>query len=372
MLYDCRMCKVQAAIAVAFAVGLIQGPAQAQSAGQQDAIKRYKPQPLNLHKDQVGTEVFAADARKRMAAGDCEGALASFDAALRTSTEPTLYRDRGQCHDKLGHPYPAMDDYREYLTAEPNAPDAENLRTRLAELEDETSGRTGSKANDDTDVPPAKASATASASLSMSESGVQGSTATSHDKLEYREREDDPIYAVLRRGKGFALAPFFSEHKWFFSGTSFGSSETWSENVGLQFRYLFGPAGGLLVEAGYEHFNTTSLDPFTIGGLTSLVALELRFPIDPDYNNQLFLAPGVGYEHIMFSPSSAAGSSIAANAIDPRLRFGYRHLLQDAASIDVSIDGGWAKWFVSSNGVSSSNVSDSVVVAANVAVVWGL
>jgi hypothetical protein len=362
------MCKVQAAIAVAFAVGLVGGPVRAQSAAQHEAVRRYKPQPLNLQREQLGTEAFAGDARKKMAAGNCEGALASFDAALRTSTEPTLYRDRGKCHDKLGHPYPAMEDYREYLTAEPNAPDAENLRTRLAELEDETSGRTASKVNDDTNVPPA----TASASVSLSESGVQASTATSHDKLEYLERGDDPLYAVLRRGKGFALAPFFSEHKWFFSGTSFGSSETWSESVGLQFRYFFGPAGGVLFEAGYEHFNTTSLDPFTIGGLTSLLALELRFPVDSDYNNQLFLAPGVGYEHIMFSPSSAAGSSIAANAIDPRLRFGYRHLLQDAASIDVSIDAGWAKWFVSSNGVSSSNVSDSVVVAANVAVLWGL
>jgi hypothetical protein len=263
-----------------------------------------------------------------------------------------------------------MDDYREYLTDAPDAPDAENFRTRLAQLEDETSGRAGSKANDDTDVPPA--TATATATVSLSESGVRGAATTSRDKLEYVAREDDPLYSVLRRGKGFALAPFFSEHKWFFSGTSFGSSETWSESVGLQFRYFFGPAGGVLLEAGYEHFNATSLDPFTIGGLTSLLALELRFPLDSDYNNQLFLAPGLGYEHITLSPSSAAQSSIATNAIDPRLRFGYRHLLQDAASIDVSIDGGWAKWFVSSSAESSSNVSDAVVVAANVAILWGL
>jgi hypothetical protein len=363
------MCKVQAAIAVAFAVGLVQGPARAQSEAQHEANRRYKPQPLNLHKEQLGTQAFASDARKRMAAGDCEGALTSFDAALRTSTtDPTLYRDRGQCHDKLGHPYPAMDDYRVYLTDAPDAPDAENLRTRLAQLEDDTSGRTGSKANDDTDVPPA----TATAAVSLNEAGVQASAgSTSRDKLQYVDHEDDPLYAVLRRGKGFAVAPFFSEHKWFFSGTSFGSSETWSESVGLQFRYFFGPAGGVLLEAGYEHFNATSLDPFTIGGLTSLLAIELRFPLDADYNNQLFLAPGLGYEHITFSPSVASLSSIATNALVPRLRFGYRHLVQDSASIDVSIDGGWAKWFVPGD-ESSSSVSNSVMVAANVAIVWGL
>src|SRR5579859_4924208 len=137
------MCKLQAALAVALAVGLVQGPARAQSDAQHEANRRYKPQPLNLHREQLGATAFASDARKRMAAGDCEGALASFDAALRTSstTDPTLYRDRGQCHEKLEHPYPAMDDYREYLTDAPDAPDAESFRTRLAQLEDETSGR---------------------------------------------------------------------------------------------------------------------------------------------------------------------------------------------------------------------------------------
>jgi hypothetical protein len=36
---------------------------------------------------------------------------------------PTLRRDRGPRHERLGHPYPARDDYRAYLTAEPNAPE---------------------------------------------------------------------------------------------------------------------------------------------------------------------------------------------------------------------------------------------------------
>ncbi len=86
----------------------------------------------------------------------------------------------------------------------------------------------------------------------------------------------------LRRGKGFALAPFFSEHNGSSTEPSFGASETWAECVGAQLRYLVGPAGALLLEAGYEHFNSTSLDPFTIGGLTSPLAFEFRFPLDSD------------------------------------------------------------------------------------------
>ena len=365
------MCKVQAAVAVALAVGLAQGPARAQSKAdaQHEANRHYKPQPLNLRREQLGSTAYAADARKRMAGGDCEGALTSFDAALRTANEdPTLYRDRGLCHEKLGHPYPAIDDYREYLTDAPDAPDAEGFRTRLAQLEEETSGRAPSpSANDDTNVP----SATATASVTVGTEGASASTgATSRDKLQYWDSEDDPRNVSMRRGKGFALAPFFSLHKWFFSGTSFGASETWSESVGGQLRYQIGPVGGFLLEAGYEHFNSTSLDPFTIGGLTSQIAFEARFPLDPEYDNQLFLAPGFGYEHVTFAPSSGDFSSIAANAIVPRLRFGYRHMVMENASLDFSIDGGWAKWFVSND--EGTGLSNSALIAANVAIVWGL
>lgn len=362
-------------MAVALALGLVQGAALAQptTAAQHEANRHYKAQPLNLHREQLGTDAYAGDARKRMAAGDCEGALTSFDAALRTSNQdPTLYRDRGLCHEKLGHPYPAIDDYREYLTDLPDAADADAFRGRLADLEDQTSGRTRTTINDDTDVPPATAGGTTLASESLSEASANVSADTSRDKLQYVEREDDPLNSVLRRGKGFALAPFFSEHKWLFTGTSFGNSETWTECVGGQLRYMVGPVGGFVLEAGYEHFNATSLDPFTVGGLTSLLAFELRFALDAEYNNQLFLAPGLGYEHVTFSSSDASFGSVATNALVPRLRFGYRHLIEDSASIDFSVDGGYSKWFVASDVAATSTVSNAGMLAANVALVWGL
>src|SRR5262249_19802363 len=64
-------------------------------------------------------------ARQRARGGDCASALPSFDAAIRVTIEPTLRRDRGLCHEKLNHPFPAIDDYRAYLIARPEAPDAD-------------------------------------------------------------------------------------------------------------------------------------------------------------------------------------------------------------------------------------------------------
>ncbi len=62
---------------------------------------------------------------RRLAFG---GATDAFDVALRTSIEPELRRDRGMCHEKLGHPFPAIDDYRAYLVGRPNAPDSDAIQ----------------------------------------------------------------------------------------------------------------------------------------------------------------------------------------------------------------------------------------------------
>src|SRR6185295_9064278 len=75
--------------------------------------------------------------RGRAAAGDCKGALNDFDQALKTGQEPELRRDRGLCHDKLGNKFPALEDLRAYLAAKPNAPDAEQIRARVQQLESE-------------------------------------------------------------------------------------------------------------------------------------------------------------------------------------------------------------------------------------------
>ncbi len=109
--------------------------ARAGSRDRLGATGEVRVQPLNLHKETLGTEGFAAAARARMRNGDCAGALDPFDQALVSSVDPTLRRDRGLCHEKLGDTFPAIDDFRVYLTASPDAADADNIRQRLARLE---------------------------------------------------------------------------------------------------------------------------------------------------------------------------------------------------------------------------------------------
>jgi hypothetical protein len=87
-------------------------------------------------------ETDAATARRLSSIGRCDEALAPFDAAIESrSGEASLRRDRGACHERLGHPAPAIEDYRAYLSMEPSAPDAASIKTRLDALEaGETTG----------------------------------------------------------------------------------------------------------------------------------------------------------------------------------------------------------------------------------------
>ncbi len=365
------------AVAAASALALAADGAGAQATAPGPAAgSKYKAQPLRLQREQLGTAAMADVGRARMRAGDCAGALDAFDAVLRTAVDAAVHRDRGLCHERLGHAYPAMDDYRAYLTAQPDAPDSDGIRQRLVRLEQATTGRSSASS----DVPEDIATEDLSAASAPRAPQPTASRAGSRDKMDYVDRDDDAeSRSPYRWGKGWAFAPFFEEHKWLGSGTGFGDSATWSESVGLQLRYSLGRSGAFFVEAGYENFNTTALDPATIKGLTSQLGYEFRFALDGEWDNQFFLAPGVGYEHVIVSPTDPQSPSQTVGAIVPRVRFGYRHMVAAAVAVDVGIDGGWSKYFeYGGSGAGGSGpttqalLSSSALAALGVALGWGL
>jgi hypothetical protein len=329
------------------------------TADAQDAPKKYRPTPLNLHREQLGTESFASAGRSRMRNGDCAGALEAFDAALRTSTDATIHRDRGLCHERLGNVYPAIDDYRIYLAAVPDASDAEGIRQRLARLEMDTSGHSSAS----TDTPDNNASASYAASAPK---GRQ------RDSLDYVDHDHDELRSSLRKGTGLSLAPFFQLHKWFVSGTDFGDSTTWSEALGAELRWSIGPQSAFFVDLGYEIFNTTQAA--TASGVMTELGYELRIPLDYDYDDQLLLGLGVGYDFFIFSPKDAAFSSENGGAVIPRVRFGWRHMLGTGVGLDVSLDGGVTAHALSHGSFLSGGADTQPVelVTLNVGVAWGL
>lgn len=357
------------------------GQGASQSGGKDDQ------QPLVLQKEQLGSTSFAVAARARMRNGDCAGALDAFDAAIAHSIDPTLQRDRGLCFEQLGDPFPAIDDYRAYLTAEPDAPDAEGIRARLARLEQQTSGKSSQAADDD--VPPATTEgggATASGGVAVSvgaggasadaggsSGGSTGGPAPQRDTMDYVDRDNDEDKSPLRHGKGWSVAPYFAEHKWFFQNSNFGDAGTWAECIGLQLRYSFGRVPTLFVEGAYQRFNSDETAAAQIQGLTSQVGLELRFPLDAEYDNQLIVAPGIGFDHIVLTSNLLAGQSTSEGAIVPRARVGWRHLFDASAGIDLSADFGVGKFAQYDGDFPFGGVqSETALVALNVALVWGL
>jgi hypothetical protein len=402
LLYHERMRKVNAAGAVALALVLVVSGASAQSrrgrgGGSSQGTSqgtppgsgpgagnaaggppgKYHAQPLNLQKQTLGTEGLAADARARMRSGDCLGALDVFDVALRSSIDPTLYRDRGLCQERLGNPYPAIDDYRVYVTAAPDAADAEGIRQRLTRLEMDVY-KHSSESTDGPDDAPSAGSNAGAAPAGSGGSGTATATVTVNDDapprgdaMEHVEHDQDDLSSSLRAGKGFGLAPFFSEHKWITSGSSFGDSTTWSESVGLQARYSVSSTSAFFLEAGWELFNSTQVA--TISGLTSQLGYELRIPLDGRYKDQFLLGVGLGYEHLVYTPTDAATSSQSGGAFLPRVRIGWRHMLTTSVGLDLSLDGGiTGKALAQGSFLNSDSSQPAEMLAANLAVVWGL
>ena len=265
-----------------------------------------------------------------------------FDLAVLHSIDPTLRRDRGLCQEQLGHPFPAMDDYRAYLAAMPDAPDSDGIRARLTRLEGDTaSSQAIPKSTVDDDVPPNDDQPPTGASASAGFQ-VSASTGEEHDRMDYVEHDNDVLSSPLRRGKGFSLAPYYAQHKWFFDGSSFGEPDTWSESIGAQVRYSFGRVPTLVAEVAYEHFNGASASQNTevptISGLATLLGLELRFPLDIEYNNEIFVLPGIGFEALTFAFPD--GTSSQAYALVPSARVGWRHMISNSVGFDLSLEGG--------------------------------
>jgi hypothetical protein len=382
----------KAAGPLVLALVLVGGTAAAQSRGGRSGSSvqgsqqpgqpagKYKLQPLNLHREQLGTEAFASAARARMRNGDCAGALDDFDLALQSTSDPTLNRDRGLCHERLGDPYPAIDDYRVYVTAAPDAADAEGIRQRLERLEmdvykhssaplDSAEGGSGSSASTASSASASSAPATATATVTVGDEPKR-------DAMEDVEHDHDEVTSSVRGGKGFGLAPFFSEHKWITQGSSFGDSTTWSESAGLQLRYSVSSGSAFFLEGGWELFNSTTVA--TISGLTSQLGYELRVPLDPLYTNQFLLGLGMGFEYLVYTPNIVSVSGTSAGIFVPEVRLGWRHMLTTSVGLDLALGFGitgkalaTSSSFLASDGTGGSSPPVEIL-AANLGVVWGL
>src|SRR5437763_11037792 len=87
------------ALASALTTFVIGGAASAQTA--QPKGPAQSSSQFTLRREEAGGSEGTV-ARSRARTGDCAGALPAFDAAIQHTIEPTLRRDRGLCHEKLG------------------------------------------------------------------------------------------------------------------------------------------------------------------------------------------------------------------------------------------------------------------------------
>ena len=350
-----------ACLALAFGLLLVPDLASAQAAKPAPAHgpSRSSSQFTLRREDAGGAD--ASVARSRARAGDCQGALSGFDAAINKTIEPTLRRDRGLCHEKLNHPFPAMDDYRAYLTARPDAPDSDQIRQRLAALEEQQGigGPSSQSVKDKDDGGGGKAEASGEASAgggkaeasgsvsiggsgSSSSKGPKSSRAKADDDgggsgkgFDYyaaqEKKADDADNSALRYGEGFIIGAFLHFPRYFVGD---GATSDAGYGVGGTLRYALGGALTLTSEFGFAGVGTGGSNTSASGPLLA-AGVELKIPITRYASDQILLKGGLGYERYTVS-----GTRVATNGLLGRFAVGFRHVFGPSLAFDLLFDGG--------------------------------
>jgi hypothetical protein len=270
-------------------------------------------------------------AEQRAHAGDCAGALDAFDRALVNARDPDLQRDRGTCHEKLGHPYPAIDDYRAYLTARPNAADADAIRARLESLEQSVGIVKGDPRSSGSTGAALDIEVTSAGEEHVSGSVGKSSGGRSLDAIENDEQLDLQADASpLRRGHGFVAGVVVDPEN--YGNSAFG----WAVVAGIDLRYALAPVHTLLVEVNYEQVNSTGTST-ALGGGGLRLGYEARIGLNPRLNDALLVGALAGYEHL-----SQGSTGFVYSSFEPMVRLGYRHTFGPMFGIEAALDGGAA------------------------------
>jgi hypothetical protein len=262
-------------------------------------------------------------ARAHARAGDCQGALEYFDRALAVYTDPTLQRDRGLCHDKLNHPFPAIEDFRGYLSARPNAPDSENIRTRLGALESANGIPPENNKGEDEKAQQSPAQREAIEQLMVDE-----------------RNQDAAATSPLRDASGGILGVYGGMRTFFGDGTtSFfetGKGDNIGFEAGIALRYSTGKYFTILAQGGFVGYGTSG-ETSGAGGPGFLLAAELRVPVSKNSGDHFLIAVGPGYERYTANESKATLSDIMGIG-----RLGFRHVFGANFGLELDAYGGLA------------------------------
>ena len=340
-----RRVRITSSGRLAFAAGWAVFGVQSQALAQGSQRASASPAgPIAVHRDPASDAISLG--RARLTKGDFPGALEAFDAALRTSIDVTVRRDRGVCHERLGHPFPAMDDYRAYLTALPDAPDSEDVRARLNQLET-SNGLGGTGTGGSTTGGGAQANGTASTTASHEDpfavepSGVKGkytngdvgpgagdrTRAGNYDQeLAVNEKWDEAESSGLRRGSGLSFGVY---------GRGYGAAQNGitGYGVGATIRGALGKVSTVFGEVGYVTYRAGS-DAATgerEGGLSLGLGYEVRIRLDQFATHSVIAALSVSYERV-----SDSNSGTVYNLVDPRGKLGYRFVLGPGFGIELA------------------------------------
>jgi hypothetical protein len=286
---------------------------------------------------QIDTGQGAAAAARALAAkGNCAAALASFDIALRSSIDMTIRRDRGLCHEQLGNPFPAMDDYRAYLTVSPDAPDSADIRARLERLEIQTGvgGPSAVEAPRSAEEVPVEAARIGDMTIETSDTGKRSAAKrASYDAEENAyHRYDQAMSSPLRRGTGGIFGVYGTGLALGLGGGGgLGATSTFIPGfeIGARIGWSFSQVSSVYGQIGYADYQVSAIGvTVQIGGVDLALGYEARIRLDQYSTHAIVLGPAFEYQYITAgSATGGSGSGGGVSVLIPQGRLGYRVIL---------------------------------------------
>lgn len=304
-----------------------------QSASAQSASRRREQSPLYTQID-TGQQAAAA-ARALAAKGNCAAALEAFDRALRSSIDVVLRRDRGRCHEQLGDPFPAMDDYRAYLVASSDAADFDDIRVRLERLEEQTGvggpspeGPAPKKSAEDVPDEPADISAPLTSDDGKGKPSKRNATKTYDQEEVAYHKYDQAVTSPLRLGTGGVFGIYSDVRV---------ASGTGGYEIGASIRWSISQVSTFYGQIGYVSYQTNegvalaggAGSGINAGGVGLGLGYEFRIRLDPYVSNAIVLGALAEYQHLTDSEVGLPG-----DVLIPQARAGYRHVFGPGVGIE--------------------------------------
>ncbi len=161
--------------------------------------------PRNTRRQKEQSKIHFEKGRDLFRAGDFQKAADEFVASYEISNDPALLYNIGRCYEELGNDATAITYYQGYIEKAPAAPDAQEVRQRIADMQAEAKAAEEARIKKEEEDRRHQAEAERLAEIKEAQNqAIEAEKAKAAEAKARKEATEPPDYAFDARLGGFA------------------------------------------------------------------------------------------------------------------------------------------------------------------------